>query len=373
MRIDCIGDLNASQAFPAEWDEVLSRSSHDHVCFSFEWTKAWWEAFGAGKRLLVLAGRDDSGRIRAIAPLMQCKSAIFGLPMRKISFIYNNNASRADLIDGGCNREIVDGLVSYLRMNPHLWDMVELENIWDNSLTFRNLQDALKKAKIRFAVKEGLRSPFVSVSGTWEDYFALRSQNFHKSFRNIRNRFKSLGRWSIESEKGLNGIIQVSCKSWKARSKRDIAADADTVRFYELLTETAREKGWLHAWLLKMDGAGIAYEYALEYKQTMYAFKADFDEAYRKLSPGTMLHAHVMKYCFERGLKEIDLCGHDEDYKKRWADGMRNHWHVAIYRPGLYGMLLYILDYRFRYRSKLLLKRIGALKRLKKKMERARI
>ncbi|MDD5775401.1 MAG: GNAT family N-acetyltransferase [Candidatus Omnitrophica bacterium] len=373
MRIELIEDLEALPALRAEWEDVLSKSSHDHVCFSYEWIKAWWDAFGKGKQLLILAARDDDGRICAIAPLMRFRTFLFGLPVRKISFIYNNNASRADLIDGGFNREAAEGMAAYLRQNAHLWDMVELENIWDSSLTCKNLPDAMRHSNIRYSLKDGLHSPYVIVSGDWQSYFASRSKNFHKSYRNIWNRLKSRGDWSIINEPELDGIYNISRKSWKARCRKDIAADAENRDFFEILTDIAEKKGWLHLWILKVEGKGIAYEYALEYKNTMYAIKADFDETYRELSPGKMLHAYVMKYCFEHGLKEIDLCGHDEEYKKKWASGIRNHCHVTMYRPGLYGMILYILDHKIRYSLKESLKKIKALKTIKKNIERAKV
>jgi len=368
--LECIEDLDASPLLPAAWEDVLSKSSHDHVCFTYEWTRAWWKAFGKGKRLLILAAVDDRDHIRALAPLMLQKTSLFGLPVRKISFIYNDNASRADLIDGGYNREIVEGMIAYLTRNTGLWDVVELQNIWECSMTYHNLRQVLKQAGIRFALKTGLRSPFVTVNTDWGHYFSSRSKNFHKSFRNLQNRYKSKTGWSIDHPKNLDGIYAISRRSWKARCKRDICADDSNRDFFNILTDIANEKGWLHLWLLTVEGKGIAYEYALEYKRTMYALKADFDESARHLSPGVMLHTQLMKYCFERGFKEIDLCGHDEDYKIRWSDGIRNHAHVTMYRAGFYGMLLYVLDHKVCYGVKNVLKKIKLLNMIKRNMQR---
>lgn len=371
MKIDCIDDLQGLRALSGAWDAVLSQSSHDHVCFSFTWLSTWWQAFGKTRRLMILTARDGNNTVRAIAPLMQSRVRLCGLAVRRIGFIYNDNASRADLIDGGCNGEMVRDTVSYLTKNASAWDVVDLENIWEGSQTYKNLIDALKEARLCFCVKDGLHSPYVSVQGDWQAYFSSRSKNVHKTFRNIRNRLKNKGPWSVENgrsmeDNALARIYSISRQSWKGRCRKDITASAEDKDFYELLTDTTGKQGWLHLWFLKVNNEYVAYEYALEYKNRMYALKADFNESYRDLAPGIMLHTHIMKYCFEHGIKEYDLCGHDEDYKKRWATQIRSHKRIVIYRSGLYGRLLYFLDYRTGYCVKAMLKRSSALKRLKR-------
>src|ERR1051326_4717389 len=52
---------------PDQWDSLLQRTGTDNVYLTWQWQRAWWEAFGKGNPFLIVVERQ--GNIVALAPL----------------------------------------------------------------------------------------------------------------------------------------------------------------------------------------------------------------------------------------------------------------------------------------------------------------
>src|ERR1051326_7574506 len=52
---------------PDQWDSLLQRTGTDNVYLTWQWQRAWWEAFGKGNPFLIVVERQ--GRVVALAPL----------------------------------------------------------------------------------------------------------------------------------------------------------------------------------------------------------------------------------------------------------------------------------------------------------------
>lgn len=369
--IKVITEFKDFLALEEDWKKTLEASLSDSVFLTFEWMRAWWKAFGKDKQLLVLLVKDSEGKVSGIAPLMLSKKKIFGVTLRKLSFIYNDNSSCADFLICAEREGTLGAIIEYLKNKSNQWDLLELQNIPLESPNYHILTDLLKKNHLACAVKEGLSSPFIPIKPGWEGYFCARPKRFRKTARNILNR---ISKFSYATEKFTdyrsdNGILdtvfEISRKSWKARCRRAITSDPDNREFFQELNRITGEKKWRYIWLLSVDGAAVAYEYHLRYKDKVYALRADFNEEYKDYSPGAVLELQIMKEYFSDGLKEYDLCGHNDSYKKNWTDLEREHAVFSVYQESLFGRLLYLFDYQIFYRLRKFLKRYKSLRRLK--------
>jgi CelD/BcsL family acetyltransferase involved in cellulose biosynthesis len=253
--------------------------------------------------------------------------------------------------------------------------MAELPALRTDSPQFTVLCDLLRARKFIFGIKPGNISPFIDLTRYqgWEGYLASRSKKFRKTLRNCLNRLERDSRLHVD-EIGdirsdpavMQGVFAISRRSWKGSCHRDMAGGAESQRFYELLSTIASQRGWLRLWLLKVNGAPAAYEFALQFKETLFPLRADFDSVYKEFTPGTILHSGAVQDCFTRGLRELDFCGNDDGYKLRWTELERRHATIVIYNRTPLGILLYCWDYCFVHRIKHFLRRFTILRKLKK-------
>jgi hypothetical protein len=374
MDIQIITSQSGFLGLEKVWNALLEESGNESVFLTFEWFKTWWDAFGKKKHLFILLLKDTAGKIMGIAPLMKYHGTCAGLPVRKISFMYDANAGECGfIIAGDCERSL-NKIIKCLKEQQHSWDIIEFQSIAEDSASHKELKKILRKEGMRFGIKDWLHSPYIPINSGWDEFVSKRSKKLRKNLRNLLNKLNREGAFSIQQVNHVNHngnilrtIVAISEASWKTRCNKSIAHTAENKRFFEDLYALACKKGWLNIWLLKIKDKAVAYEYHLTYKNKAFALRADFNENYKRVSPGAALNAMIIKNYFENGLKEYDLCGHTDDYKLNWTSEVRKHSIFVIYSGTWYGSLLYFLDYVCAYKTRQFLKKFGLLKRLKRK------
>ena len=365
MDIEVITEYNDFIALEEEWNTLLEKCPNENVFLTHDWFRCWWEAFSSEKSLFVILVKD-TGKIIAIAPLMISEGKHRGLPVRKLTFMKDDNAAHADFIVPERKNESISLIIDYLQTHKKLWDIAVLENIIDEFDTYSVLQSELKEKSMSFYINKAQNSPYISISSDWDTYYADKSSKFRKTLRNMVNRVKRLGEYSIEeytTQKNLDNILEeiykISAKSWKGKIQSDISKSTENKNFFSKLSETAAKKGWLSIWLLKVDKKAIVMEYHLNYKKKVYALRSDFDESYNKYSPGSVINYEIIKKYFEKDITEYDMCGDAYDYKMKWGCETRKHSVLYIFNSNIYSHMIYIMEEKI----------IGLLRKIKAKHE----
>ena len=380
LHIETIERTDGFYGLESDWNALLRSCFHNHIFVSFEWISAWWKAFGRANKLFILKVTDAGRRIVAIAPLMKTRVFFMGLPVRCISFIYNDNASRTDFIVDKDHPAAVNGIIAFLNAHPG-WDTITLPNVWRESKTFRLTVEALKRQGCRYVVKDGLHSLYIRMPLDWNNYYTNRSVRFRKHLRNSENRINRVKDHQLRCIRNISerpAVIQELCsiseKSWKAQSHSHMDRKSDDRVLFEELTRLFGERQWLDLWVLDLDQKPVAYDYLVQYNGAAYALRSDYDEKYAIYSPGSYLHLKTIRKYIEQKepLREYEFCGHDEEYKTKWTGDIKEHATITVYRNSWYGMLLYVLDYRLLYQAKQWLKQFDILKKLKKIITRTR-
>lgn len=373
LTVEIVRRFEDFQKLEQDWDDALERSGQDSLFLSFAWISCWWQAFGRGKELYILLLKDDAGTLCGIAPLMRWQESASGLPVRKIGFIYNDNASRADFIFCADRSLCLQAVLGHLFSLGASWDMLEFSCMSCDSEHFSLLCGFLSGRDEKLACKEAIDSPYIVFDCGWDEFFRRRSQNLRKYIRSITNRMHEHGGFAIRelTDPGddlgvVREIFDVSRQSWKAGCHRDICSSVQNRRFFELFIRESARRGWLRLWLLRLEGKAVAYEIIAYYRGGGFALRADYVEAQRRHSPGSLLNAAILKKSLEEGVREFDFCGHNEAYKKKWTSLSRRHSHVCAYNRSAYGRMVYAWDYGCVHRSEEFLKKFSMLKKLKK-------
>ena len=72
MEITGYTEESAFDALQVEWNPLLQRAPVNHVFYTWEWQRTWWEAYSPGE-LRVLTCRHDE-QLVGIAPLFETES-----------------------------------------------------------------------------------------------------------------------------------------------------------------------------------------------------------------------------------------------------------------------------------------------------------
>lgn len=353
MKVELITKFEDFLHLEDAWNNLLEKSQNDIVFLRHEWFRCWWEAFGKNKTLFIVLLKNEESEIIGIAPLMISKDKLRGLPVRKLSFIRDDNAAHVDFIFTDRKKEALKRTFQYLKENKNLWDVAILESILKESDSCMILPDILAYNGLFFSLKEQHSSPFISLTSDWDTYFSKRSSKFRKTLRNELNRLNRSGRIAIEEINNINlsnvlvEITNISARSWKGKEKSDMGKSKENLQFFSTLSKMASEKGWLSIWLLRQNDKTIAMEYHLKYKNKIFALRGDFDEEYRYLSPGSVLDYNIVRHMFQSRVSEYDMCGGSYEYKMRWTSTTRRHCLFYIFHNNFYSYALHTLKNKF--------------------------
>lgn len=345
--IEEVRNFSSFIALEKEWNSVVERSHGDTIFLRHEWFKCWWNAYGTEKELLILLAKED-GELIGISPLMISKGRFRGFPIKKISFIENDETPCSSIIYINDRDEIVEAIISYVVQKVKAWDILILNKIPVDSESYAMIQKVCQENKIAFLNKTSWKSPFLKIETDWDTFYKNTSQRLKKRLRYNNNQLKKLG--SIEGsqveggEKDLEDIFMIGQSSWKNKIKKSISSTQENRKFFSSLTTTAKTKGWLYVWMMKANGKPIAFEYDLQYKGKVYALRSEFDEQYASNSPGAVLESDIIKSLFQNGFKEYDMGGSADEYKKHWTTDIREHANILVFNNGLYSKLLILLE-----------------------------
>ena len=172
---------------------------------------------------------------------------------------------------------------------------------------------------------------------TWEAYLATRPGSLRETIRRkgkARERDPSV---QIEVVRGgprvgpaLADYEDVYARSWKQPEP--------SLGFNTALLHRAAVAGALRLGVMRVAGQAVAAQYWVVWGGVATVLKLAHDDAWRSLSPGTLLTAHMIRGLIEEGgISSLDFGRGDDAYKRLWADGRRQRIGMLLanpWRPG---------------------------------------
>lgn len=350
MELINISDFNNFLNIKEKWNKLLSESTSDTLFLRHEWLCNWWSSYNNKSELLVLLLKND-GRLIGAAPLMLSKGKMRGLPVKKIEFIGNSTWTTNDFIITEQRERVLEEILNYL-FNMK-WDMANLQGIPEESENLGIFKAILKAKDINYLSDIASSSPCVTTDMPWEEFYNSRSVRFKKATRNKLNKINKSGDVVIkkystpqEIKHALPIIFEIGLKGWKHQIKNAISSTEENRAFYTELSEIMSDLGLLNIWLLRLNGAPIAFEYHIRYKNTDHGLIADYNEDYRDLSPGSILDFNIMQHIFQNEKCEYDLGSGNSFYKMNWTEKAKKYQNIYFYKDSFYGNFLTFLEKR---------------------------
>ncbi len=352
MQVSVICDRDGLLSVAGEWTSLLKKCSSDAISLTPEWIAAWWDNFGADNRMHVIAVRHG-GRLVGVAPMMEAVARYRRIQIRKITIMANGHSPASGFIaDRDMHAEVNGAILSHLEALPGV-DIIEFPHLDDNGGTCAPVLDFIAKKGLRYGIKHGLESPYIPIDTDWDTFFKTRHRKFKKAIRNKLNRADKSGGISVEkvtvtgaADPAVEEMIGISGKSWKKKAGTDLTSDGNARGFYRSLCDALGPRGVISIWLLRKDSLPVAFEFHLTYNGVVYPLRADYDESYASLSPGSVLEYRIVKSLFEEaGAREYYSCGHTYMYLLNWSELTRKHVTIEIFSRNIRPSTLHILEY----------------------------
>ena len=184
---------------------------------------------------------------------------------------------------------------------------------------------------LRFLHFGNWHEPVAGVS--WAAYTAARPGALRET---IRRRLRAAERdaritWQViartdEIEAGIAAYEDVYTRSWKEPEPYPL--------FNATLMREAAAAGALRLGVLRVEGRPVAVQIWIVWQGTAAVLKLAHDEAYKAISPGTVLTAQMIRRLLdEEAVTELDFGRGDDPYKQSWAQQRRQRIGVILVNP----------------------------------------
>ena len=334
MVIRCHRTSEALHALAPRWNALLARSASDAIFLTWEWISTWWEVFGPRFELLLLTAEDDDGELVGIAPTMVGpRRSASGLTFRALMLIGQRADTFAEYLDfiveRGRESDVTSAFCDFLQRELAAeWDFIFFERILTSSPNLPILKRRTSPLHFVALGERKLRSPHITLDGSWSELLAGKSRNFRNQWNNSWNRLRAEGEVQLlfgGSDVPLSTAFAELTRLHRERWDDESASftSEDYLAFHERLCARLHPKGWLLLLLLSVNGRNVAVRYDYAYGGKLWCMQGGWSPEYAAKRVGTLLTGKVIEWGIEHGLREYDFLGGEADYKLRWSNGER--------------------------------------------------
>jgi CelD/BcsL family acetyltransferase involved in cellulose biosynthesis len=294
------------------WNALVARGSTDVVFLTWEFQRAWWDAFGAGELLFVGVERDDE--TVAVAP--------FWTDEWSISFVGEQQAEWLDVI-GAVDGDVVRAVVETARERAQPSAQFDLHTLPGRAGRLAELEVAAGELGLStWQVADDLvpvldleRHPEAAGAGA-EKTSLVRHERFFRRHGELAVEHLSDGH-AIRPH--LADFFDQHVARWAVTEDQSPFAQPEERRFIERLTELAAETGWLRFTRVLWDGRPIAYHFGFLYGGRFHWWRPSFAVDLARRSPGEVLLRQLLLHAIDQQARVFDFGLGVVPFKERFA------------------------------------------------------
>jgi CelD/BcsL family acetyltransferase involved in cellulose biosynthesis len=323
ITIKKISDYQGWNPYAEEWNNLLTRSSSNHIFLTFEWLSTWWELFGEDKELAIILAFDGKQLVGAV-PLFLERARVL-----KVLRFLGSQVVMTDLLNfiviPGREREVIPALMDFL-LNKVSWDKMYLNDMMGEP----KILDALKKwsegHNFIFSCEKNFVSPCLHLSDTLEGFHkkvdsaflkGLQRTGLRRLYREHQVEFQdSVERDEID--RTLEKLFQLHTERWEAEGKKGQFDTQIKKNFYKKIALKMSSQGWLRLAALRVDGNEEAVLLGVEYLKSYFALQLGCGLRGLQLKAGNVLFYRLLESLIGRVNKFHFLKG-NEGYKYKWG------------------------------------------------------
>lgn len=176
---------------------------------------------------------------------------------------------------------------------------------------------------------------YAKVEGdSFNTYFQKLPSKLCNTIKRGKKKLTQAGQWKInislednaELHQAINDFTAVYANSWKSPEGHP--------NFIPSLCHMATKHGWLRLGVLQLDQKPIAAQLWLVCENRAMIYKLAYDEAFTKLSAGSVLTAAMMEHAIDVDhVSEVDYLTGDDAYKRDWMSHRRERLGIVAFNP----------------------------------------
>jgi len=310
---------------PAQWNSLLANGSSDVVFMTWEWQSTWWDVFGRGQLLLIVA--EQEGEPIVLASFF----AEYGM----IYFVGSGGSDYLDFIGNIPDALVLDGLLELAMQNVDGFSGFQFFHIPEESKTHFLLQEVAKKRSWKLYDEGGWTCPRLEIDLFPEHALACTRK---KSLLRHEAYFQKNGELQVEHFYTSQDILphldiffEQHTSRWAVTPFPSLFLDEKQKDFFTHLTNTATNVGWLRFTKLTWNEEAIAYHFGFHYQGNFFWYKPTFAINLARHSPGEVLLRHLLLQAMEERARVFDFGLGDEAFKDRFATSKKKVVNWGLY------------------------------------------
>jgi len=310
---------------PELWNSLVHQGSTDEIFLTWHWQKAWWEVFGRGRLILIMA--ESAGKPFFIAPLFADQGMVF--------FTGSGGSDYLDFIGNPGDYKILKNILHIAKEQIPDFLGFLFYHIPENSKIPSMLAEITKKTDWDIYEEGELLSPRLELREFPEK--ALQFSQKKSLLRHVAW-FKHNGELKIDhfSRKEdiaplLESFFNQHVDRWYNSPYPSLFVQPVERSFYRKLTEVLSETGWLRFTRVNWNGNPVAFHFGFNYNGSFLWYKPSFDITKASHSPGEVLISNLLLKAMEDLADIFDFGLGDEAFKKRFSTS-----NVTVKNWGIY-------------------------------------
>lgn len=323
MDIRIYKDPQGFDALKADWNPLLARSRSNTLFLTWEWQTTWWRYLGTGDLWLLAWYEEDE--IVGIAPLY-CQTEPDGTRLLGIVGCVEVSDYLDLIVAEGREATVLRGFLDWLNgPDAPQWDVVQLCNLPQDSLTHRILPELAAADRLQSATTVEDVCPVIELPGDFETYLqeCLSKKQRHEVRRKTRRiQEETSVRWYAvdgASDLRLETDAFITLHRLSTQEKHSFMTPEMQV-FFEQITRVMHEAGWLYLAFIEVNGAKAAAMLGFVHNGRLLVYNSGYDPSnYAELSPGIVLTSFIIEDAIRRGVRVFDFLQGNEVYKYRFG------------------------------------------------------
>jgi CelD/BcsL family acetyltransferase involved in cellulose biosynthesis len=293
---------------------LLERDPYRHIFATPEWSRVWWEEFGAGRRLLVLSFCDPEPV--GLAPLVLDPEAAV------LSFLGGDDLTDyMGPISAGheFQRAIADTLLDYALEDIPSWCSFDARCLPVPFGFAEWLVEAADRRGLPFQMDEHEMTAVLSLPGSFDAYLEQLGRSRRHELRRKLRRFEEAAPdacLTTATEQTLEADLEdFFAMHRSSEGEKGKFMGVERAGFFARIARTFQPLGLLSLDFLEVGGKRVASTFSYTYSGTFYLYNSAFDAGAAALSPGIMIVVLLIRRCIEQGMGRFDFLRGTERYK----------------------------------------------------------
>lgn len=334
MKISLYSPEEGFETLGGWWDELVRASVYPSVFVTRSFQRIWWNHFGTDRTMKILAVRDNSGSPACIFTMVSKDDPGCSIPVLELPGDTDVWDHRDIVVRRGTEEKACRALLEYLEGED--WKSLDFRSIPEGSTVMSAFVGQAADVGYEVDVAGESSCPLLVLPRTFDDYLWLLGKKERHEVRRKLRRAASLGDVALTVfrdgeglRRGMETFLSLHRSSYRAK---DLFMSADMGDFFMDLAFAAARDGFLHLFLLELDGRPVAALLCFSHLDTIYAYNSGYDPDYTGISPGIVLFAHAIRYSIEEGFGRFDFLRGGEPYKQRLGGVPYDLYRVTIRR-----------------------------------------